>query len=80
MITNFEFGQRIGCSESMASRIRAGKRRPSADKRDAIVREFGLDPLDVMEAYRDQETFGRFIRETVFAPLKDTANSGRSTA
>ena len=70
-ITNYEFGRRIGRSESMASRIRAGRRRPGADTRDAIVREFGLDPQAAMDAYVDAKTFGKFVRETVFAPNKD---------
>lgn len=66
MLTNEEFGRRVGCSESMASRLRGGHRRPGADLRDAIVREFQLDPAQVMEAYESAEQFGEFLRENVF--------------
>lgn len=70
-MTNEEFGLRVGCSESMASRLRSGDRRPGADLRDRIIKAFGydkdLDTLrEVMDASASADTFGRFLRERVF--------------
>lgn len=70
-MTNKEFGRRVGCSESMASRLRKGRRRPGSDLRDNIIRVFefnrDLDTLnEVMDASRSAETFGAFLRANVF--------------
>lgn len=76
-ITNEEFGLRVGCSESMASRLRSGDRRPGADLRDRIIKAFGFDrDLDtlreVMDASASADAFGRLLRERVFKEVVST--------
>lgn len=67
-MTNEEFGNRVGCSPSMASRLRSGTRRPGADLRDRIVKEFNLEPDVVIEAYKTRRAFGALLRREVFNP------------
>lgn len=64
--TNGSFASMVGCSESMASRLRTGQRRPSAELRDRIVLRYKLDPLSAIQAYASAETFGEFLRIHVF--------------
>ena len=66
-LTNSEFARLTSCSESMASRLRGGKRLPSAALRDRITRMFELDPADVMLYFESAELFGRFLRTQVFS-------------
>lgn len=70
-LTNEDFGLRVGCSESMASRLRSGARRPGSDLRDRIIAAFGFDSdLETLkefhEAASDAELFGAYLRERVF--------------
>lgn len=70
-MTNEEFGLIVGCSESMASRLRSGSRRPGTDLRDRIIAAFKLDKdldtlREVMAASRDAKKFGAFLRKHVF--------------
>lgn len=70
-MTNEDFGLKVGCSESMASRMRNGERRPGTDLRDRIAKEFGFDQdlgayKEFVEAAQDKTTFGAFLRERVF--------------
>lgn len=67
MVSNAEFGRRVDCSPSMASRLFAGHRRPSADLRDEIARQFEFDKdLETLKAFteaaRTKASFGRFLR------------------
>lgn len=69
MMTNEQFGGRVGCSESMASRLRSGKRRPGPDLLFAIMREFDLDRDATEKAFLEgKASFGKLLRETVFQP------------
>lgn len=70
-MTNEEFGLLVGCSESMASRLRSGTRRPGVDLRERIMKAFKFDQdLDTMKAFNeaasDAELFGAYLREHVF--------------
>lgn len=68
MMTNEQFGGRVGCSESMASRLRAGKRRPGTELLFAIMQEFDLDREATERAFLGgAESFGAYLRENVFA-------------
>ncbi len=68
-ITNVEFGRRVGCSHSMASRIINGHRLPSIDVIERIRAEYDVD-LDAMLDARRQgaQAFGVLMREQVIAP------------
>lgn len=62
VITNEEFGNRIGVSHSMASRIRNGRRLPGTQVLWAIHREFGIPVEELMAAHQDGPTaFGELI-------------------
>jgi transcriptional regulator with XRE-family HTH domain len=70
-MTNEEFGLQVGCSESMASRLRSGARRPGVDLRERIMKTFEFDKdLETLKAFNeaasDAELFGAFLRERVF--------------
>jgi transcriptional regulator with XRE-family HTH domain len=62
-MSNTEFGDRIGVTHSMASRIRSGQRLPSRKVALAMHREFGW-PLELIldTAEEGPEEFGKFIR------------------
>lgn len=67
MMTNEQFGGRVGCSESMASRLRSGKRRPGTELLFAIVTEFDLDREATEKAFlAGKEAFGRYLCANVF--------------
>lgn len=62
-LSNAEFGQLIGVSHSMASRIKSGDRLPSVGTLSRIheVLDIPLDTL-VLAHRRGPESFGRLIR------------------
>jgi transcriptional regulator with XRE-family HTH domain len=51
-MTNRQFAEKIGVTESYASLIRAGKRLPGAAALVEIATVFGLDANDLFDAYR----------------------------
>ena len=66
MLSNEEFGSRIGVSHSMASRIRNGRRLPGILVIGAIHREFGIPLARLHRAYADgPDAFGRLVSETL---------------
>lgn len=70
-MTNEEFGLRVDCSESMASRLRSGQRRPGTDLRERIMKAFDFDKdLETLKAFNeaasDATLFGAFLRKNVF--------------
>lgn len=74
-MTNEEFGLRVGCSESMASRLRSGDRRPGTDLRGRIMVAFGFDKdLDTLKAFNeaaeDAKAFGKLLRDKVFLDVE----------
>lgn len=68
-MTNEEFGEKVGCHYSMASRLRNGERLPSRDLLRRIISAFGLNRAEAYEAYdQGREAFSRYLRDTVFEP------------
>ncbi len=65
-ITNQEIGDLIGCTHSMASRLRAGKRLPGIGTLENIQREFGIPWVRLLAARNSGQTeFGRMFREAI---------------
>lgn len=63
-MTNEDFGKAVGCSHSMASRLRAGKRLPSASLMERIGTVFGIPADEMLRAHkRGADSFGRLIRK-----------------
>lgn len=70
-MTNEDFGDKVGCHYSMASRLRNGERLPSRDLLRRIISAFGLNRAEAYEAYdQGREEFSRYLRDTVFEPSK----------
>lgn len=71
-MTNAEFAEAVGCHHSMASRLRAGKRVPSAGLLARIVEAFPLTPEEtarMFESLQEEDAaqaFGRWLSDTVF--------------
>lgn len=64
ILSNEDFGARIGVGHSMASRIRGGQRLPGTRTLHAIHREFGIPLEDLLEAHaRGRVAFGELIRQ-----------------
>lgn len=75
--TNQAFGDAIGCSHSMASRIVTGKRMPSIDLIERISETFGIPLKTLLSArHKGVEEFGRVMQRQVVAP----ANRNRAKA
>jgi transcriptional regulator with XRE-family HTH domain len=75
-LTNEDVASVVGCSASMVSRIRSGKRRPSAVLRDTITIRFELDPAKVIEAYGSPDRFAQFIEDEVFTRSRESVLTG----
>lgn len=66
-VTNYEFGEKVGCDFTMASRLRNGQRLPSRDLLQRIVTAYELDPKDALTAASEgPEVFSAYLREKVF--------------
>lgn len=74
-VSNTDFARRVGIHYTMASRIRNGKRMPSAATLTAIIRAFHIsEPLltSMMNALDGgQDEFGKWIRKNLFVPTAD---------
>lgn len=67
-MTNKDFAERIGVTDSYASYLRNGQRLPSGDLLVKIILVFELDPLRAMNAYQEGgSAFGLFLRDVVFS-------------
>ena len=65
--TNAQFAEKVGIHFSMASRLRNGKRLPSASLIFRISYAYQLPIQQIQEAYLDgPDEFGRYLRENVF--------------
>lgn len=63
-MTNLEWGKRVGCTHSTASRLRRGDRLPSMEMMTKIGKAFGIPDDVMMRAHRrGPESFGRLIRK-----------------
>ncbi len=66
-VSNREFARAVGCSSTMASRVRNGERKPGADLAFRIRRAFKLDHKAHEDAYlAGQHDYGDFLTVHVF--------------
>lgn len=66
-MTLLEFGTRVGIDFTYASRLKNGKRLPSAYVMDRIAAEFNISAKALLEAHSDgPEAFGELLRTRVF--------------
>lgn len=70
-MTNDEFGERVGCHFSMASRLRNGERLPSRELLRRIISAFELNRADAYDAYdQGPKAFSKYLRDTVLEPAE----------
>lgn len=63
-ITNREFGENIGVSHSMASRIRSGDRLPGVRTLTLLAKALDTDPGHVLDLYaQGPAAFGDWVRK-----------------
>ncbi len=75
-MTNEDFAERVGVTESYASYLRNGQRRPSGDLLVKIILAFELDPVAAMKAYQEGGTeFGTYLRDHVFSHSEPTGDA-----
>ncbi len=68
-MTNSDFGRRVGCSHSMASRIRSGNRLPGLDLMNRISAEFDIPVKTMMKARQEgPEAMAALLERRVKAP------------
>jgi len=68
-VTNEEFGQKVGCDFTMASRIRNGQRLPSRVRLEQIVQAYGLDGNEALRASAaGPKAFSLYLKAKVFEP------------
>lgn len=66
-ITNRDFGKRVGCNYTMASKMRRGTRLPSGALLARIILAFDLDAQKAVVAYSGgSATFGAYLEQEVF--------------
>jgi transcriptional regulator with XRE-family HTH domain len=70
---NEEFGARVGCHYSMASRLYNGERLPSRELLRRIIDAFELDRAEAYLAFDlGPEVFSQYLRDNVFEPPNHT--------
>lgn len=75
-VTNEEFGERVGCDYTMASRLRGGKRLPSRELLERIVSAYQLDGGEALAATAGgPDAFARFLSDRVFAPMSPSGSN-----
>lgn len=66
-VNNHAFADAVGCNYTMASRLRSGNRRPSADMMARICKAYELDEGEALRAHaQGPEVFSAWLREKVF--------------
>jgi len=70
-ITNEEFGLKIGCDATMASRLRNGQRLPSRERLEQIVRVYGSDDPSfgsraLLASSKGPGHFAEFLKVEIF--------------
>lgn len=74
-VTNEEFGARVGCDFTMASRLRNGQRLPSRERLERIVEAYGLDANEALAATRaGAEAFKDYLSAKIFSVEQDTTD------
>lgn len=72
--TNMQFGQLVGCSHSMASRVVNGKRVPGIEAIEKISEVFGIPLQTLLDARRKgAEEFGKLMQKRVVRPADVSA-------
>lgn len=80
-MTNEEFGARVGCHYSMASRLRSGERLPSRDLLRRIIDVFELDRTEAYLAYdQGARAFSAYLRDTVLEPQETKMDEPKESA
>jgi len=75
-VTNEEFGERVGCDYTMASRLRGGKRLPSRELLERIVSAYQLDGGEALAATAGgPEVFSRYLVDHVFSPVSESGST-----
>lgn len=75
-VTNEEFGERVGCDYTMASRLRGGKRLPSRELLERIVSAYGLDGGEALRATaQGPEVFAQYLSDHVFNPMSQSGST-----
>lgn len=64
-VTNEEFGAKVGCDFTTASKLRNGTRLPSRELLERIIRAYDLDANDAIQATRS-DTFGDYLKTMIF--------------
>lgn len=68
-VSNAEFGRAVGVHFTTASRYRTGDRVPSTSIALAIVKAYGVDAKELLQAVKDgPSAFGHFLRMHIFGP------------
>lgn len=66
-VSNHKFAEQVGCNYTMASRLRNGKRMPSAEMLVKICQAFGLDMGAALRAFAGgNASMARWLREEIF--------------
>lgn len=68
-VTNEEFGSKVGCDFTMASRLRNGQRLPSRELLERIVTAYGLDANEALRASAGgHASFAAYLKVEIFEP------------
>lgn len=74
-MTNEEFGEKVGCHYSMASRLRNGERLPSRELLKRIIVAFDLNRAEAYEAYdQGKIAFSSYLRARVLEPTGEDSD------
>jgi transcriptional regulator with XRE-family HTH domain len=81
-VNNHQFADAVGCNYTMASRLRSGNRRPSADMLARICRAYNLDEGEALRKHAEgPEALSAWLREKVFnAPSPDADDEVEDSA
>jgi len=74
-MTNREFANAVGCSTTMASRMRNGKRAPSVATLRACIEAFDLDADEALDFAGTAAGWGGFLRSVVFSRTRARASA-----
>lgn len=76
VMTNRSIGELIGCTHSMVSRIRAGKRLPGVEVLMAIQAEFDIPLSELMAArLKGPKEFSKLFQSALAQRAKQTAGA-----
>lgn len=74
-MTNYEFGEKVGCDYTMASRLRNGHRLPSTGLLIRIRDAFELPSDEILAAYnKGSAEFGQFLQQRIFKKPEPVGN------